>query len=88
MPAACTAQNLYVWTIGSQNGSGSVVITFRKGGANTALAVTVAAGAAGGTYSDTTDTVAVNAGDLVDYQITNNATIGGDPLVSIAMLCR
>jgi Repeat of unknown function (DUF5907) len=88
MPTACTARNLFVWITGAQSSTGSLVITFRKAGASTALAVTIAAGASKGVYSDTTDTVALSAGDLVNYQVTDNATTGADPLTTISLECN
>lgn len=74
MPAAGTLSNFFLTSAAAQSSTGSLVLTLRKNGASTALAVTIPASGAAGTYSDTTHTVSVSAGDLLDIQITNNAT--------------
>lgn len=87
IPVACTAKNLYVITNSAQPASNTLAIFVRKcpGGsscADTAVTVTVAAGAAAGTFSDTTHTVSFAAGDFIDIHGTEtgastSATIGG-----------
>jgi len=74
MPAACTARNLYVITTSTQNAAGSLVFTLTTGNGPTltALTVTVAAGAAAGTYSDTVNTAAMTAGLTWQLQVVNN----------------
>jgi hypothetical protein len=88
MPAACTAHNLYVVTSGSQSGTGSLVVTLRKAAANTALAAVVAAGAPGGTHSDTADTVSLNSGDLIDFAVANTATATSANVVTVSVQCN
>ena len=76
-PRAGTIGNLVVVTNAAQPAACNLVITFRKNGANAGspgnLAVTIAGGAAAGTFTDNTDTVSVVQGDLIDYQGVNGA---------------
>jgi len=74
IPFACTAQNLFVRTGGTQGAGGSLVFTVRKNGADTALTLTVAAGATLGMYSDITNTVSFAAGDRINVKVVNNHT--------------
>lgn len=71
---AGTIRNFYIRTGTAQPASGSLVFTVLKNGVATALTITVAASGAAGTYSDTTHSFSVVAGDLISFQITNNAT--------------
>jgi hypothetical protein len=76
--ASCTAKNAYVVTSGV-NGTGALTFTLRTGAtlaalANTAIVVTVGSGAAAGTFSDTTDTVSLPAGNLVSWGISMGGT--------------
>lgn len=74
MPIGGVLTNLYVATSTAQPASGSMVITVRKNGAGTALAITLAASATSGVASNTTARVTVAAGDLVSVRFLNNAT--------------
>ena len=74
IPVGGTMKNFYFNTGGAQPASGSLVCTVRDANASTALTVTVAASGAAGTFSDTTHTATVSAGDLLDLQCVNNAT--------------
>lgn len=74
MPFACTIKNLYVRTSTAQSGTGNMVITIRKNGAATALTLTIAAGAAAGTFTDLVNSFTVVAGDLLSIELVNNAT--------------
>ena len=78
VPYAATAKNMYLWAsqiANSQPSTGSLVCTLRKNGANTALAITIAASATLSTYaSDTTDTVSFAAGDRMTLACVNSAT--------------
>lgn len=71
---ACTIDSLYVTTNSTQPASGSLVITVTKNGADTALTITIAAGTAANTFSDTTHSVTVAAGDSLSLKFVNNAT--------------
>jgi hypothetical protein len=79
----CTIKNLFVNTINGQSGTGNMVITLRVNGSSTALSVTLTAGAIAGTYSNTTDEIILSAGDLICYQLTNNASAESARPVSI-----
>ncbi len=74
IPFACTLKNFYVRTQSSQSGTGDLVITIRQNTADTAITLTVTAGSAAGTFSDTTHSFAVAAGDLVSIKNANAAT--------------
>jgi hypothetical protein len=82
MPYAGTFRNAYVTTIGAQSGNGSQIWTLRKNGADTAIVVTIAAGAVAGVYSDTTHTATAVATDLVDWKITLGGTATGGATVT------
>lgn len=71
---ACTAQNLILATNSAQPASGSLVVTVQKGGVDTAITFTIAAGTAAGTFTDTTHSVAFAASDGCTVKIVNNAT--------------
>lgn len=78
-----TANNLFVRTTGTQPASGTMVFTLRVNGASTALTLTIPAGSSTGTYSDAIHTVSLTAGDLIDWQVVNNATSTGVTILSI-----
>lgn len=73
-PIQGTFKYAYLKTGTSQPASGSLVRTLRKNGADTSIVITVAAGSAGGVFSDLTNSVSVAAGDLINWKIVNNAT--------------
>ncbi len=84
---AGTLKRLYVVTSSAQSATGTLVFTVRLNGGNTSLVVTVAAGAAAGTYSDLSNTVAVAQGDLIGVvDVTNNATATSAGIRNISML--
>lgn len=85
LPSARTFTNLRVRTgSGSQPANGSLVITLRVNGADTALTVTVPAGSAANTVVvDTTHSVDAVAGNLISWEITNNS-----PDATSAGLCQ
>jgi len=61
-------KNLYVRQTGTQPASGSLVINIGE------LSLTIPAGTSGAqTHSNTTDSVAVSAGDFITFQLINNA---------------
>lgn len=87
IPVAGTIKNLYVLTSTTQSAGGSQVCTVRKNGANTAIVATIAASAVAGTFSDTTNSVSVAAGDKLSLQVQNNAATGtAATIVSIAII--
>lgn len=74
-PTAGTFSNLY--TVGGIPGAGkSYAVTLRKNGADTTLVAT-ASGAGSGSANDTTHTVSVAAGDLIDFSGTPTGTPAG-----------
>jgi len=84
-PVAGTIKNMYVLLSGTQNASGSIVLTMRKNGASQAVTVTIAAGSGSGVYSDTSNSFSVTAGDLVCIQVQNNATAASARIVSVVV---
>ena len=87
IPVAGTIKNLYVLTSTTQSAGGSQVCTVRKNGANTAIVATIAASAVAGTFSDTTNSVSVAAGDKLSLQVQNNAATGtAATIVSVAII--
>jgi hypothetical protein len=70
---AGTLKNFYFRLTGTQPATGSLVAKVRKNNADTAIVITMAANAPAGTYSDTSHTVAIAAGDYVSFSIVNNA---------------
>lgn len=74
-PASGTISVLYIKVATAQDASGSLVLTFRKNAADTAMTVTVPAGAAArSTVSDLAHSFTVTAGDLLDIKAVNNAS--------------
>jgi hypothetical protein len=87
IPIAGTIRSLYVLTSSTQSAGGSQVCTVRKNTANTAITTTIAANAVAGTFSDTTNTVSVAAGDKLSLQVQNNAATGSAAtIVSVAII--
>lgn len=82
-PFTGTVRKMYVSMDSNQPGTGSLVVTLRKGTslagmADTALTITVASSGTSGIYTDRTNTVSVTAGDLGSFKIVNNAsTVSG-----------
>jgi|SRR5688572_8642752 len=69
----------------TQSATGSYVVTLYLNGSATALVVTIAAGSVANTYIDTTNSVTLNTGDTIRWQIVNNATVAAALLTSISM---
>jgi hypothetical protein len=87
VPITGTIKNLYVLTASTQSAGGSQVCTLRKNGANTSLTTTIGANAVAGTFSDTTNSVSVSAGDRLSLQVQNNAASGtAAQIVSVAII--
>ena len=74
VPTACTFSNFYFRTYSTQPATGSLVLTLQKNAVDTALTITIAAGSAGGNFSDTINTVSFSAGDTWQIKIVQNAT--------------
>lgn len=80
-----TLKNLRIITNTAQPGTGSLVFTVMKENLATAIVATVAAGSGAGTFTDTSNTVSVAAGDRIIVRVVNNASsasaqIGGASL--------
>jgi len=87
IPIAGTIRNLYVLTATTQSAGGSQVCTVRKNAADTTMVATIAANAAAGTFTDTTNTVSVAAGDKLSLKVQNNAASGtAAQIVSVAII--
>jgi len=74
IPRGGTLKNLSMVTNSAQPGTGTLVATVYVNNVATAIVATVAAGGAAQTAQDTTHTVAVSAGDLVAWDVKNNAS--------------
>jgi hypothetical protein len=74
--------NLVLVTATAQSGTGSVVYTLRKNGVNTAITITIAAGAAAGTFTDSTNSVQFAANDLISLKAVNNASANSSQLIA------
>lgn len=80
IPHAMSLKNMYLMHYSTnQPASAAQVITVRKNGADTSLAITIAAGAVTSStpYSNTTHTVSFVAGDKLSIRRVNNATAPG-----------
>lgn len=77
MPRGGTLKNLYIVHNTTAGNGNNIVYTVRVNGVTQTLAVTLASTSSSG--SDTTHSITVAAGDLVDIQITKAASIGSSP---------
>lgn len=80
---AGTIKNLYVRTSTAQSGTGSLVVTLRNNTADTTVTLTIAAGAAAGTFTDLVNSFTVAAGDDLSIKIVNNATATSATILEI-----
>lgn len=76
----------YARTSATQPASGSLVITLRQNQVDTAMAITIAAGSAAGTYSNTATSVSFSAGDLASVKVQNNAAANSTPVISLSIM--
>ena len=86
--SATTIRNLYVSTSTAQGALGSCVLTARKNGVATSLTITIAAGAAAGIFSDTTNSVTFAAGDLISVQVVNNDAVNASAIFKTASVSQ
>lgn len=86
MPTACTLSKFYLLMSSNQPASGSLVLTIRKNGADTALVITVAAGSVAGNYANTANTATFAAGDLMAIKFNNNAAANSGGLGAFSCL--
>lgn len=68
-----TLKKFYIVTTTSQPASGSSVFTILKNGVDTGIVITIPAGSAAGTYSETSTSVACVEGDTLSVKWVNNA---------------
>lgn len=76
-PISGFIRNLFVRQNGPAGNGNSIVYTARVNGVASALSVSIASTTANG--SDTTDSVAVVAGDLIDIEVTKALSTGASP---------
>jgi hypothetical protein len=69
----------------SQPATGSLVLTIRKNGVDTAITITIPAGTSSGTFSDTTNSVSFAAGDLISVKAVNNASATSGNITAISL---
>lgn len=74
MAEAGTLKNLRIYLGSSHTGNGALTITLSKNSVNTAMQIVIPTGATGGVYSETTQSIAVAAGDRIAVQIVNAST--------------
>jgi hypothetical protein len=86
LPQTCSLSRWYVRTSATQPASGSLVITLRQNQVDTALAITIAAGSIGGTYSNTATSIAFSAGDLASVKVQNNGAANSTPIISLSIM--
>ena len=86
MPIGGTVRALYTLTNTAQPASGSLVAMLRKNGADCNLTVTYAANASAGAQHDTSHTCTFAAGDLLEIQYANGATVNSATLISHSIL--
>jgi hypothetical protein len=77
IPAAGKIKNFRFRTKTAQPATGSLVVTMRHDGVDTAITVTVAANEGVGTKGDLVNSFTVKAGDLIGVKWVNNATSVG-----------
>ena len=75
----CTISDLYVRTTATMNASASLKVSVFKNGTITAVTLTIAGGSAAGTYSDTTNSVSLVAGDGFVLGFTNAGVLPAAP---------
>jgi hypothetical protein len=71
--AAGTFKNLYLRLNTPQPAGGSLVVSLFVNAAATAISITIPAGSAAGVYSNTANTATIANGDLVCWEVINNA---------------
>jgi len=87
VPVAGTIRDFYVKMSGTQSATGTLVITIRNNAASSSVTLTVSsADGASPTKSNTANTLAVAAGDLISIQAVNNATVTSASILSMAFI--
>lgn len=88
VPAACTAKNLYVKTTSTQTATGAMTITVKDNSTNTAVTLTVAAGAVAGSFNSAATSAAFAAGDLMDVELVNAGTASSAAIGAWGVQCQ
>ena len=86
IPLAGTLKNLYFRTGSTQPASGSLTCTLNVNNSQKTVVATCPAGSAANTFSDTTHTYALSAGDVVWFDLKNNATGTSAQMVSAVIV--
>jgi hypothetical protein len=87
IPQPGTLSNMNVRVSTAQPASGSLVCTLYKNNVATSIVVTIPAGSAGpATFSDTSNTASLSAGDIVRWVFQNNATAASATLIAVSTL--
>jgi len=73
LPFDGVAKNLYIRTTTAQPADGSIVFTVRKNAVDTAITITISASGGADTYTDITNQVSFDAGDLIDLKAVNSS---------------
>jgi hypothetical protein len=79
LPVACTLSNFTI-NLGACSGTGTVVATLRKNGADTAVVITVACPSVNGFFSAAGPLSCV-ANDIISYKVQNNTAVSTGSLV-------
>jgi hypothetical protein len=85
VPATCQSVAFTVTSISTQAASGSLVMTLRKNGVDTASVITIPANGPAGVYSDMIHSVKWTLGDLFSVHNVNNATDISTTVVAFAV---
>ncbi len=88
LPRALVLKELIVRIIGTQTASGTLTITIRKNGNDTALSVTIPAGSTTGAYTNTTDVAAFSPGDEFTIMIVNAGSTTSAPITQISVVAE
>jgi hypothetical protein len=78
--------NMSLRTASAQPASGSLVVTLYVNNVASSLVVTIPAGSANGTFSNTTNRVVINDGDVIRWEFQNNATASSAQCTAISMI--
>lgn len=88
IPIATTYYNFCILTSTLQPATGSSIFTILKNGVDTGIVITIAAGSAAGTFSDTTNSVAFSQFDTVSIKWVNNASTSSCQVTSLSMASK
>lgn len=86
IPTNCLFKNLYV-DVASNNRATNSIVNLRINSVDGSLSIVIP-GNTVGVFSDTVNTDNVNAGDLVNYEITRGGGVGFTRIGSISVLCE